>query len=1061
MRKIFPSLFFLFMLICGISLSSRLFAQDVHLISIKGIVTDSLNRPLLGVTVQAEGAKNATQTNAEGEFNLKVPSGTVLLFTFIGYENKRVTITNGSPLAIHLQQSTDEKLDQVVVTAMDIKRNTRELGYSVQTVSGKDIKESQRENFINSLEGRVAGLTINPTSGQAGASSQIVLRGFNSLSLNNQPLFIIDGVIVDNTTFNETSNGGSGIGLADDRPNRTNDYTNPMADINPNDIASVTVLKGPEATALYGSSAGSGAIVITTKRGTGNGRVNVSYDNSFRFDKITRFAPVFNGFSNGTNGAAQSFTASGGSFFGPAYPTDTTIYDNVGNFFKTGFANLQNIAVDFGTKNVGFRLSGSYFDNKGTIPNNTYSRSNIKLSNSTKLWKSKIVLTPSIEYSSAATQRPSRGAGGYMLDLYTWPTVNNAKNYLDPNGNKLLLDSNDTYNSEKDNPFFSAYRNYSHDTRDRWIATMGVDLKPIDWLLISGRFGYDTYQNNGYILTDPQSYLLSASTRGALSDYFIKYKGYNQTITATATKQVKKFNFRLMVGSMWQDYETDAYSVYGTQLKDSANRYYHSGDSSNIGLVGSRLARNYFGLPNMTINRQIAYFGEFSVSYNNLVYLSYTERFESSSVFPKENRNYNYPGFSLSAILSDIVPSIKGKFLNYLKLRASRAQTARTAPPYSNQAVFVNNYASSPIPVYSYGYTNNNPNLQPEMQKTFETGLEARLLNDRISFEASYYNTHNLNQISVQYRASYATGYILNTQNAAETRNQGIEATLGINPIRKKDFSWDINFNFNHMWSNVIGLPASLGPTTDYYISDTWVYANVRGGLLRNHSTTLLTGFDYARNNNGQILINATTGLPIVNQKFVPIGDRNPKFMLGTLNNFRYKNWTLNFLWDLKVGGDVWNGTEEYLTYIGKSDITKDRMTARVVKGVLKDGNENSANPTVNTISVTPFTNNNYYSETLGMPDAAFIQKNINYLRLRDITLSYNLPQNLIHKIRVVKSLSIFFTGNDLVLITNYRGADPSVSANTAGSMGISGFGMDYGNVATPVSYNFGLRANF
>jgi TonB-linked SusC/RagA family outer membrane protein len=1021
--------------------------------TISGKILDAEKKtPIQGVSVKVAGTNIATQTNEEGIFVIKAAKGQTLEITHVGFAPQSVKVT-GERINLSLKSAAAD-LDEVVV-AMDIKRKPRELGYSVQTISGKEIAETQRENFVNSLQGRVAGLTITPTNGQAGASSSIILRGFNSASLSNQPLFIVDGVIVDNSTFNETSNGGSGIGLASDRPNRNNDYTNRIADLNPSDIQSITVLKGPEATALYGSQASSGAIVITTKRPNMNGRFAVGYDNSFRIQRVNRFPKLNNNYSPGANGLPlfNSFT-----YFGPALPSDTKTYDNIHNFFKTGFAQAHNLSVDFGKKNVGFRFSSAYFDQDGVIPNNTFKRINLRLSNYTKINKY-IDFNPTISYINTINDKPIRGAGGFLLDLYAWPTTDNAANYLDKTGNKRLLYAT-TYNSELiDNPFFSVAKNHSQDKTDRIVSTLGVNIHPFSWLNIAGRFGYDTYKTNGYTFYHPESSLLTQATGGSLDNYYLTYKGYNHTITATANKTVKNFSFRGMVGTMWQDYETSEFAISGSRLIDST-----STDSSNTSPgTRIRLLRNAYGLPNLNIIRQSAYFFEAGFGYKNLLFLSYTHRFEAASVFPKANRNYNYPGFSASAIISDIFPWIKkGNVINYAKLRASSATTARLADPYSNQSVFVNNLSSSIIPAYSYGFYNNNPNLKPEKQQTYEVGAEFKLFNNLISLEAAYYNTHCTDQISVGFRASYGTGFVLNTQNATESRNQGIEITMDVAPIRKKDWGWDIRFNFNHMWSNVIAIPASIAQNMDYYISDTWLYANARGGYVRNHPTTLITGYGYMRNNQGKILINPSTGLPLVNANFIPIGDRNPAFTLGTINSIRYKNWSLNFLWDLKVGGDIFNATDMYLTNIGKSPRTNDRMKPRVVSGVLKDGLENTSNPTANNILITPYYNSTaYYGETTGMPDEEFIQKNVNWLRLRDITLNYVMPENVVKKLKGFRSLSFFVTGNDLILFTNYNGADPAVNGNTAATKGVGAFGFDFGNIATPISVNVGLRAGF
>ncbi|MDE3236333.1 MAG: SusC/RagA family TonB-linked outer membrane protein [Bacteroidota bacterium] len=1041
--------------------------------TVSGTVMDGDKQaPLVGATVKIKGTNTATQTNEKGGFTIKATKGQTLTISHIGFETQNIEVTGGR-IAVNLK-GTAAELDEVVV-AMDIKRKPRELGYSVQTVKGNEIQATQRENFLNGLQGRVAGLSITPTNGMAGASSQIILRGFNSLSLSNQPLFVIDGVIADNSTMDETSNGGSQLGLASDRPNRGNDYTNRIADINPSDIESITILKGPEATALYGSQASSGAVVITTKKAhaVGGGKVNVNYDNSFRIQKITRFPEVNNNYSAGGSGLPS--TAPSFIYFGPAYTSSTQKFDNVGAFFKTGFTQTHNLSLDFGGKTSSFRVSGSYLKQDGVVPRNTAEKKSFRISNTTRIGKL-IELTPSIAYSDFVVDRPLRSGGGYLLDLYAWPVDNDARNYLDANGQRKGAYLTSPTGEGVDNPLFNANFNHSQDKTSRWIATMGVNVNLRSWLTLNGRFGYDTYNTVGYLFYHPESAVLSLSTRGSLDNYWRNYYGYNHTITLTANKKFGDFSTRVMVGNMWQDYKTEMYASYGTGIVDSINAtgMYKNGvlvNNGNFGqVVGSfydstitspksriRLNRNVYNQPNELINRQMAYFAEVSIGYKNVVFLNYSHRFEGTSVLPSQNRNYNYPAGSISAILTDIFPALKKSgVLNYAKLRASLASTARLPDPYSNQSVFGANYASAAGPAYSYGYFNNNPDLRPERQHTYEVGGEFRMFNNMLSLDAAYYNTLAYDQISVGYRASYGTGFILNTQNAATTRNQGIELSADLTPVRKKDFNWNIRFNFNHMWSQVIDLPASIA--YEYYIADTWVYGNARGGLIRGASTGTITGYGYLRNNNGDILINPTTGLPVIDANFRVRGDRTPAFTLGTINTFRYKNWNLSFLWDWKVGGDIYNATEQYLTTIGKSARTADRLVPRVIKGVLQDGMQNTARPTVNTIVVTPYYLNSYY---INMPEEEFIQKNVNWFRLRDITLSYMLPQKLVNRVHGLNSLSVFVTGNDLILFTNYRGADPATNGNTALSKGVGGFGFDYGNLPTPIGVNFGLRAGF
>lgn len=1011
--------------------------------SVSGTVRDAVTGETIeGATVRLNGSKLQVKSEANGSFSLAANVGQSITVSVVGYESMTLTIREASGIVINLKPSASE-LEEVVV-AMDLKRKPRELGFSHQKVSGSEIQETQRENFINALQGRVAGVTITPTNGMAGASSQIVLRGFNSLALSNQPIFVVDGIIMDNETVNESGGAGS-IGLASDRPNRNNDYTNRMADLNPNDIESMTVLKGPEATALYGSQASSGAIIITTKKAKPSGKIRVNYDNSFRISELTRVPQITDRWSSGTNGSPENSF----SYFGPARTAEEPTYDNVGNFFRTGFAQTHNLSAEYGKKNYSFRFSGSFFDQEGVVPNNKFTRTNLRISNTTKIGKY-VDIQPSLTYIKTEHKRPRRGAGGYLLNLLTWPANNDVRDYQGPDGQKLGLFNQANPEGETDNPLWNAMNNEALDVTDRWMATLGININPTKWWSINGRFGYDTYQTTGWSFYHPQSFVIAAGLRGQLDNFTRKYNGYNHTITTTARHSIGKFNGRLMLGTMWQDYETQMYAIFGNNLADVKRR-----DSANTDpITRFRLLRNNQGLPNLRITRQMAYFAEASVNYNELIYLTYSHRFESSSTLPAFSRNFNYPGASLSFIMSDILPFLKdSKWMNFWKIRSSIASTARLNSPYSNQSVFDPRQSSGGG--FSYGFTNNNPLLVPEIQNTFEVGTEFRLFNDRLTVDATYYNTKVDRQIVENFRSSYGTGFILNTLNTATTRNEGVELVVGITPIKSKNFNWNIQLNGNRMWNEVLFLPANV---PEFYISDTWLFGNARAGLVLGGPTTSITAFGYQRNAAGELLINPANGLPISDNAFLVRGDRNPNFTVGINNNLRYKNWSLSMLWDYRNGGDVFNATDFFLTTRGRSLTTDDRLTPRVINGVLNDGLQNTANPTRNTIVVRPYFQQDYYTT---MQPETFIEKNINWMRLRDLTLSYTFGSNVMGKIKAIRNLGAFVTVNDLILITNYTGADPAVNGNTAGTRGVGAAGFDYGNIAAPISVNFGIRAAF
>ncbi len=1015
---------------------------------VSGKVVNFDKAPLSNVSVVVKGTRVSTSTDNNGSYSIKVSPDQTLSFTMVGYEGREVKVGDKSNIDVRLT-ATDNTLEEVVVTAMDIRRNPKELGYSVQKIKGAEIAETQRNNFVNSLQGRVAGLTINPTSGLAGASSQIVLRGFNSLSLDNSPLFIVDGIILDNQSVSE-NNRNTGFAVKPtsanvSTENRSNDYTNRIADINPNDIENVTVLKGPEATALYGSQASSGAIVITTKKGqNSNGKLSLNYDNSFRSSTYLRYPNMMTDYDAGTNGTNVDLFA----YFGPKLASDVKRYDNLHNFFQSSFSQTHNLSMEYGVKNHSVRFSASTTDEKSPVPTNTYTKNNFRIISTHKFGKT-LEISPSLSYISSENDKPLRGVSGYMISMLSWPVDDDAKVWSTTDGFKKPLFAANP-NSELDNPYFNLYKNRSHDEVTRTVAAVSVNYNPTTWLQINGRVGYDTYSQNGYTKWDSASYFLSRAQKGAQENYYRKYYGYNHTVTATAKKSFGKINTRLMVGNMWQDYETQTTSIFGNDIAD-ANRT----DSGNTA-IASRIRNSNmtrFGLPNYSINRQAAYFGEAAVNYDNKVFFTYSHRFEESSIFPTQSRAYNYPAGSMSVIMTDIFPSLKEN-VNYWKLRGSLASTARSSSPYANQSIL--NFNTGSGGGYYYDFTNANPYLTPERQQTFEMGTEVKFFNNRLSAEATYYKTKNTNLIAENFRASYATGFVLNTLNVGSNQNTGIELVLDYAVVNKKNFSWNTRFNFNRMRNKVTSLPANV---PEFYISDTWVYANARGGLVNGGSTTTITSYGYAKNNAGQILIDPATGIPVLDNNFRVHGDRNPDFTIGWLNNLVIKDLRISFLWDIKVGGDIFNATEMYMTRIGRSERTTDRLTPRVITGILKDGLENSSKPTLNTISIIPYYQQTYYTT---MPEEEFIQKNVNWFRLRDLSFNYNLKKYLHGSVaKYTKSLSAFLTVNDLVLITNYKGSDPAVGANSAASRGVSGFGFDYGNMGAPVSFNFGLRTSF
>jgi len=455
-----------------------------------------------------------------------------------------------------------------------------------------------------------------------------------------------------------------------------------------------------------------------------------------------------------------------------------------------------------------------------------------------------------------------------------------------------------------------------------------------------------------------------------------------------------------------------------------------------------------FARTSISQRRLVSAFGQAQLGYNDYLFVTVTGRNDWTSTIPIERNSFFYPSIQSSFILSDAVPSI-GKYMT-AKLRGSYAEVGKDARPYAYRPSLESKTTTGGG--YGYGFTGPNLGLKPEFAKSYETGFDVSFADGRINLDATYYRKETEDQIVNDIRGSYGTGFILFNLNGAKTRNSGVEIVASGFPVRKQNFSWEVIANYEQAKARVISLPNAL---PESYVSDTWLYGNIRNGVAPGLSTRSMTGTFYLRNTEGKLIIDPTTGLPVRNTAFVDAGyDRQPLWTMGVTNNFRYKRATLTMLWDFRRGGDVFNATQHFLTTRGLSMQTLDRETARIIPGVLRDGKENSATPTANTIVVIPQVQPGFYT---GMSEELFIEKDINWVRLRDITLRVTLPSKYMR----AKRASAFVRGTDLLLFTNYSGLDPIVNGNTAAVGGSGAVGIDFGNFPMPRGYSFGITLGY
>ncbi|MFP5355520.1 MAG: TonB-dependent receptor domain-containing protein, partial [Gemmatimonadota bacterium] len=731
-------------------------------------------------------------------------------------------------------------------------------------------------------------------------------------------------------------------------------------------------------------------------------------------------------------------TVEGGDFFyfGAPYAPGTKIYDNIDGFFRNAITQRHNLSFQGAAQDnrISYRVAMSADKQEGVVPNSEYSRVNLTGSSASQInrW---LRADLSMQYALADNNQTFKGTNGPLLGLLLWPGTDNAKDWLTPAGNRRRV-TNLAAASEVDNPYFNVEKNKIDAKTSRLVANLGLILTPFSWVNVKSNFGMDGYTNENLVLRHPES-AYGLNNNGILDQANDVVRNLTAQTLVNFEPYVlgKGFTINGLLGNQVSDFKSTVAGLQGMDFLDP--------NFVSVNNTSSRTNRT-----TTSQRRLVSLFGSATLNYNDYLYLTGTLRNDWTSTIPTERNSFMYPSVNTSFVFSDAFPSLK-RFMTG-RLRAGYAEVGKDARPYAYRPSL--EYKASSFGGYSYGFWGPNLKLKPEFARSYEFGTELGFLEDRLGLDVTWYRKQTKDQIVNDIRGSYATGFILFNLNGAVTRNEGWEVTLRATPVENRFIAWDVQANFDRARGKVLELPNAL---PESYVSDTWLYGNVRNGTKPGLSTRSLTGLFYQRNKDGELLIDPTTGLPIRSTTFIDGGyDRQPDFTVGITNTFRHRNWSLNFLVDLRKGGDVLNGTQHYLTARGLSTKTLDRETPRVIKGVLRDGKENSATPTPNNIVVIPAVQPLYYT---GMSEELFIEKDINWLRLRDVTLRYQLPRGFLN----TRDASVFLTGTDLLLITNYSGLDPIVNGNTAAVGGSGAAGIDFGNFPMPRGYSFGLKVSF
>lgn len=985
-----------------------------------GTITNSTGNPVPFATIEQKGTSSSTTANENGKYNMTVSgSNIILIVSSAGFTTKEVNVGNASTFDIQLQESGS--LSEVVVTAFGIKKEKKSLGFTVQQVDSKELNINHQSNVVNALQGKVAGVQISSSGGGPGQGARILIRGINSLDAgrNNQPLFIIDGVEIDNSTY---TTGGA----------ETRGMSNRAADINPDDIESISVLRGGAATALYGIRAANGAILITTKSAKA-GKFQVGYSGMYSFDKVNKTPDVQHKFTQGYLGVYDktSFWPSWGPTIAEAKALDPThpdeIFNNFERGYRTGNQTRHSVNLTGGTERVQLAGSMSYFQQDGVIPFSDYKSYNARL-NSQFTISSKLKAGASINFINSGGGRVN--ADRYGEQLIYWSPRWDVMDYIKPDGTQK------NYGVDNDNPVYTLATNRFVDNVNRTIASAFVNYSPVKWLNFTYRFGNDFYTDaRTHTAPGPKGtvgeLINGDNDMGFINEYNLK----NRIITSTA---IANFNHAFINDNLSVDFKI------GHDLRDAkVRRVSTTGDTLVVpDLFLMQNTKKVLANSFISDQRNYGFFGDLTLGWKNLLFLNITGRNDFTSTLSKENRSYFYPSASISYIFSDQfhLP----QWWNYGKLKLSYAKLGKDGDPYSIVTAFAPGTPIGSSVPFTQVNTLGNPNLRPEFTSTYEIGTELRFLHSRLGLEVIAYQSKS-KDLLVPAKISNTTGFDEAFVNAGEIENKGLEITLSAVPVKTKDFTWDMRYNFSTNKNRVIKLNEGLN---EIILGSQFGYigATVTSKLVPDYAYGALFGRSYARyygskQDDGvtiakdQPLLIGANGFPIVDTRQRYLGNSLPKWIFNTTQTFTYKQFSLSALLDVREGQDRYNQFANFMAAFGTAKFTENRTETIVFDGVLADGTKNTK-PVYLGQATGPDGNNygnGYYRNYYRASSEPFIE-DASWIRLRSLSLSYAVPANMVTKTKAITAASVSLTGNNLWLKTDFTGFDPESSSSPSGS---------------------------
>ena len=1041
---------------------------------ISGDIVDDAGNGIADVSIQNKQSKTITLSDQAGHFSIKISLKDELQFSHVAYDLQNKRIQNLSDLKIVLLGNS-QRLSEVVVTSLGIKREKRALSYAIGEVKGADLNKAREPDIINSLAGRVPGLIISNTAGGPTGSSKVLIRGNTDITGNNQPLYVVDGVPMDNSNYGMTGSDKYAAG---------SDLGDAISGINPDDVESISVLKGPAAAALYGSRAGHGVILITTKKGTSQKSLGVEFNSSSTIETLlTRFKNYQYQYGQGTSGAipkdmAQAKTTLFSDFGArldpnliiPSFNGGNASYglvkNNIENFFQTGSSFNNNMAITGGTEKSLFRFSYNNFRYNDIVPKTYMNRNTFTLRGSTKIGSTLNLDVRASYMNEFVNNRPALADDPANIGFNFVGLANNIDqksfqngyqdafgNYVEWGGGQYHLD-----------PYWVINRMSNKTTKDRVMGGITLNYDPVSWLSVQGRV------NTDFTFLDYQKFsprTTPGSETGVLEGRNSKYSTTNADILVSVKKQITK-NF--YAGA----------SVGGSLLYINSPSTYKRGEDM---LLTDAITFNSFkklSIQESAYEKQInSFYGTVTTAFKNYLYLDATLRRDASSTLPIKNNTYWYPSVGASFVITDAL-KVKSKILSFAKIRASVAEVGNDSDPYQLLLTYgLEAFQPSGASIGGvFNTTIPNPELKPTRTKSFEVGTDLRFINNRIGLELTYYTSQSRDQINY-IDVPTSTGFAKKILNAGTVSNKGIEILLSGKVIATKNITWNVSVNAAQNKNIVESLAEGVSYLT---LSDArWLGLSIiaKPGLPYGS----IMGYDYQRTSDGKIILDPTTLSPMVTEDRVVLGKGTWNWTGGINNSFRYKSFTLNAIVDIKQGASLFSMTNLFAVIRGQQDITlagrkewiqseEERQAAGqtlaqwtssgmikgyVPQGVSQTGLDANGKPIYST-NTKPVDPNIYWSLFYGDNKGVatpFIY-DATYIKMREITLSYRLPDNISKKIRAQDISISFVSRNPFIIHKNVPNVDPDSNYNNG-----NGQGFEYGSLPGRRSWGVNLNIKF